>query len=196
MEARGVELFERGVFHPDFVDAEPRQSINRLETTSDQSTGGGDRWHHYVETKRRIFETSEAILLIKPRGALVLGVDDHGHGSDLSASVFAAIESVPEESRSKPLPLMVTRDGKSAHQRRWNAGLTTELLGHLFGNVVEEHCCCTEGVVTFDFSRLGSVNEDVCDGGPPFHFLARLGTQEGIEGFDAAIEALAVMSRG
>ena len=136
------------------------------------------------------------MVLGKPRSVLVLGVDNHGHGSDISACVFAAIESVPEESRSKPLALMVKRDGKSAHQRRWNATLKTELLGHLLRNVVEEHCRCTKGVVADDFSTLGTVNEDVCDGGPPLHFLARLGLQEGIEGFDAAIEALAVMSRG
>jgi hypothetical protein len=157
--------------------------------------GSGDRRHHDVQAHRWVRKAAKPVPLVKPRRVLVLGVHDDGHGTDVSTCLLAAVQSIPKEPTAEPLALMSTRNGKPSHERSWNAGLTAEPLGHLLRNRIEKHSGRTKGVVARDFNRLGRVDEDVRDRRAPFHLFPRLLLQIRIEGFDAAVEALAVVSR-
>lgn len=137
----------------------------------------------------------KSIVLVEPGSFLVFGIYKHGHGSDLSARLFTAIQRVPQQPTAKAVALVPIGNGEPSHKCRWNARLPPELLGHVLRNRIEEHGRRTQRVVTDDFGGSGGIDKDVRDRGPPVHFLARLRLKERIEGFDAAIEALAIVSR-
>ena len=131
---------------------------------------------------------------LSPSRCIVLGVHDDGHGTDVSTCLLAAVQSIPKEPTAEPLTLMSTRNGKPSHEGGWHAGLTAEPTGQLLRNRIEKHSGRTEGVVAHDFNRLRRGDEDIRDCRAPLHLFPRSLLQISVEGFDAAVEALAVVS--